>query len=56
VIVQLKSVYYHYCEMPKTTVDEWLTAPLMGQFYNARIKSTGKDGPYDCRTHRVPSF
>jgi hypothetical protein len=56
VIVQLKSVYYHYCEMPKPVVDKWLAASSMGQFYNAKIKGSGKDGPYDCRNHRVPNY
>jgi len=56
VIVQLKTTYYHYCEMPKATVDDWLAASSMGHFYNARIKGSGTDGPYDCRTHRVPTY
>ncbi|TYL95951.1 KTSC domain-containing protein [Bradyrhizobium rifense] len=56
VIVQLKTTYYHYCEMPKSVVDEWLAADSMGRYYNAKIKGTGKDGPYDCRTHRVPAY
>ncbi|WP_197521027.1 hypothetical protein [Bradyrhizobium icense] len=33
-----------------------MAAPSMGQFYNANIKGSGKDGPFDCRTHRVPSY
>lgn len=28
----------------------------MGRYYNANIKGTGKDGPYDCRTHKVPQY
>jgi hypothetical protein len=56
VIVRLKTVYYHYCEMPKKIVDDWLAADSMGTYYNASIKGTGKDGPYDCRTHRVPAY
>ena len=54
VIVQLKTTYYHYCEMPKRIVDAWLAADSMGRYYN--IKGTGKDGPYDCRTHKVPQY
>lgn len=56
VIVQLQTTYYHYCEMPKATVDAWLAADSMGRYYNANIKGTGKDGPYDCRTHKVPQY
>ncbi|MGO4513023.1 KTSC domain-containing protein [Bradyrhizobium sp. 2TAF36] len=56
VIVQLKTTYYHYCEIPKPIVDAWLAADSMGRYYNANIKGTGKDGPYDCRTHKVPQY
>jgi hypothetical protein len=56
VVVQLKTTYYHYCEMPKAIVDEWLSAPSTGRFYNQNIKGSGSDGPYDCRAHRVPRY
>ena len=36
--------------------DAFVTAPSMGQFYNQKIKGTGSDGPFDCRTHRVPKY
>lgn len=55
-IIQLNSVYYHYCELPKSTLDALLAAPSMGQYFNGNIKGSGKDGPYDCRTHRVPKY
>jgi KTSC domain len=47
-LINLRGTYYHYCE--------FLAAPSMGQFYNQRIKGTGSDGPFDCRTHRVPTY
>jgi hypothetical protein len=52
----LRGTYYHYCELPAATFDAFVTAPSMGQFYNQNIKGSGLDGPYDCRTHRVPSY
>jgi hypothetical protein len=55
-LINLRGTYYHYCEMPPATFDAFVTAPSMGQFYNQRIKGTGSDGPYDCRTHRVPNY
>jgi len=55
-IILLKETYYHYCEIPKSTVDALLSADSKGRYYNANIKGTGKDGPYDCRTHRVPQY
>jgi hypothetical protein len=55
-LINLRGTYYHYCEMPAATLDALLAAPSMGQFYNQRIKGTGSDGPFDCRTHRVPGY
>ncbi|WP_409411049.1 hypothetical protein [Bradyrhizobium jicamae] len=37
-------------------LDAFIAAPSMGQFYNLSIKETGSDGPFDCRTHRVPQY
>ncbi|MGY4160207.1 MULTISPECIES: KTSC domain-containing protein [unclassified Bradyrhizobium] len=53
-LINLRGTYYHYCELPPAVLDAFLAAPSMGQFYNQNIKGTGADGPYDCRTHRVP--
>ena len=55
-LINLKGTYYHYCELPPATFDAFVTAPSVGQFYNQRIKGTGSDGPFDCRTHRVPNY
>jgi hypothetical protein len=55
-LINLRSTYYHYCELPPTTFDEFMSAPSMGQFYNQKIKGTGSDGPFDCRTHRFPKY
>jgi KTSC domain len=55
-LINLRGTYYHYCELPKATFDAFVTAPSMGQFYNQQIKGTGSDGPYDCRTHKVPTY
>jgi hypothetical protein len=55
-IIGLRGTYYHYCELPPATFDGLMGAPSMGQFYNANIKGSGTDGPYDCRTHRVPAY
>lgn len=53
-VVQLKSVNYAYCEMPISVYDQFLNAPSMGLYSNANIKGTGRDGPFDCRTHVAP--
>lgn len=52
-LVSLRRVYYHYCELPAATFDAFVVAPSMGQFYNQRIKGSGSDGPFDCRTHKA---
>jgi hypothetical protein len=54
-LIRLNSTYYHYCELPPATLDEFVTAPSMGQYFNQRIKGTGADGSFDCRTHKVPT-
>jgi|SRR6266536_5137369 len=42
--------------LPPATYEALMGAPSMGQFYNQNIKGSGSDGPYDCRTHRVPDY
>ncbi|WP_050420634.1 KTSC domain-containing protein [Bradyrhizobium tropiciagri] len=55
-VVQLRSIYYPYCELSAATFEAFLGAPSMGQYYNANIKGSGSDGPFDCRTHRAPTY
>jgi len=55
-IIRLKGTYYHYCELPQSTLDAFTSAESMGRYYNANIKGSGKDGPFDCRSHRVPDY
>jgi hypothetical protein len=55
-IVNLKGTYYHYCELPPATLDEFMGAASMGQFYNQNIKGSGSDRPFDCRTHKIQAI
>ena len=55
-VISLNGTYYHYCEIGQGTVDSLLTAQSMGKYFNANIKGSGSDGPFDCRTHRVPEY
>jgi hypothetical protein len=55
-LINLRGVYNHYCDLPPATFDAFLSAPSMGQFYNQNIKGWGSDGPFDRRTHRIPSY
>lgn len=55
-VVQLRSTYYPYCEIAASIYEAFLSAESMGRYYNANIKGSGNDGPYDCRTHAVPKY
>jgi hypothetical protein len=55
-IISLRGTYYQYCELPPATFDDLMGAPSMGQFFNQNIKGSGTDGPFDCRTHRIPRY
>jgi hypothetical protein len=55
-VVQLRGTYYPYCEMQVATYEAFLAAPSMGKYYNANIKGSGTDGPFDCRTHALPKY
>lgn len=55
-LIKLKSTYYHYCEIDAGTVNSLLSASSMGKFYNTNIRGSGSNGPFDCRTHRVPEY
>lgn len=52
-IIRLKTTYYHYCEIDTATVQALQAAKSRRQYFEARIRGSGQDGPFDCRTHRV---
>lgn len=53
-IIQLRTTYYHYCEIDAATMQGLQTAASKRQFFEARIRGSGSDGPFDCRTHPIP--
>ncbi len=53
-VIRLKATYYHYCEVDASTMQGLLGANSKRQFFEGRIRGSGKDGPYDCRTHPIP--
>ena len=55
-VILLKGTYYHYCEIGQGTVEALLAADSMGRYFQANIRGSGSDGPFDCRTHRVPAY
>ena len=40
-VVQLNATWYQYCGMSNSTIQDWLSAPSMGRFYNQHIKGAG---------------
>jgi len=55
-VVQLRLVFYPYCEIPAAAYQTFLDAPSMGKFYNANIEGSVSDGPFDCRSRRAPKY
>lgn len=53
-VIRLKTTYYHYCEMGAATVKGLQNASSKRQFFETRIRGSGEDGPFDCRTHPIP--
>ena len=53
-IIRLKTTYYHYCEIDARTVKGLQAAESKRQYFEARIRGSGSDGPFDCRTHPIP--
>lgn len=48
-ILQVRSIYRQYCDVPLVTLEALLNAPSMGQFYRARIENpSADDNRYDC--------
>lgn len=55
-LISLNGTYYHYCAVGSVVLGALLNAPSIGKLYNSRIRGSGSDGPFDCRTHRVPEY
>lgn len=48
-IVLLDQTYYHYCKVPASFLEQWMSAPSLGRFYGSYVR-----GNYDCRAGGVP--
>lgn len=53
-VIRLRAAYYHYCEIDAATVQGLQTASSKRQYFESRIRGSGSDGPFDCRTHPIP--
>ena len=54
-VIRLKATYYHYCAIDAATVQGFQEARSKRQFFETRIRGSGADGPFDCRTHPIPN-
>lgn len=53
-VIRLKATYYHYCAVDTATVQGLQTASSKRAFFESRIRGSGADGPFDCRTKPIP--
>ncbi len=47
-VLEVRSTYRQFCDMPKATFEALLDAPSMGQFYNKRIDGKASGYPFPC--------
>jgi len=50
-LVRLKNTFYHYCSIPVVTVNNWISSPSLGKYYNANVNRN-----YDCRINPTPEY
>ncbi len=50
-LVRLKNTFYHCCSIPVVTVNNWISSPSLGKYYNANV-----NGNYDCRINPTPEY
>jgi hypothetical protein len=51
VLVSLKGIWYHFCDVPPPTVTSWRKAASKGRYYNDNIR-----GNYDCSVTHAPAY
>ena len=53
-VIKLNKTYYQYCEIGAATVAALKAARSKRDFFQANIRGSGSDGPFDCRTRPIP--
>jgi hypothetical protein len=53
-LINVRGTYHQFCGLPPLTFGAFATAASMGQFYNQKIKGSGSESQFDCRTHHPP--
>lgn len=54
-VIRLKTTYYHYCAVDPATMQGLQSASSKRHFFESRIRGSGSDGPFDCRTKPIPN-
>ncbi|UVK39378.1 KTSC domain-containing protein [Mesorhizobium sp. AR10] len=55
-LIRLKQVWYHYCQIDQDTVSALLADGSKGAFYNENIKDAATRGKFGCRDKPIPQF
>jgi len=53
-LVNVRGSYRDYCGLPAATLNAFIAAPSMGQFYTQNVAASGDDGPFKCRADHAP--
>lgn len=48
-VIEVRSTYQQFCDMPKATFDALLDAPSMGQFYLKEIRGKAAGSRHGCK-------
>jgi len=51
VLVSLKGIWYHFCNVSPATVTDWRKAASKGRYYNDNIR-----GNFDCSEAHAPAY
>jgi hypothetical protein len=51
VLVSVKGIWYHYCNVPPATVSAWKKASSKGRYYNDNIRAN-----FDCSITSAPAY
>lgn len=53
-VLEVRSTYRQFCDMPKATYEALLDAPSIGQFYSQRIDGKASGHPFRCALALTP--
>lgn len=51
VLVSVKGIWYHYCDVPPATVSAWKKSSSKGRYYNDSVRAN-----FDCSVTSAPAY